>query len=133
MIVSLKELFHRAVSGAYKTASMDFIYASIAIFGITAIIGLYLLSFVLRKQETPKTIAVIHGFFAFTGFVILILYCYLYQPGPIEGLIVFIVAALGGGFLLYKDMHGLLPKPLAIIHGILAVIGLILLIVFAWL
>ena len=112
---------------------MDFVYASIAIFGITAIIGLYLLSFVLRNRETSKPIAMIHGFFAFTGFVILVLYCYLYPPGPIESLIVFIIAAIGGGILFYKDINGNLPKSLAIIHGLLAITGLILLIVFAWL
>ena len=85
---------------------METIYTAIAIFGMTAILGMYLLSLVLRDKQTPKGISILHGFFAVAGLVLLIIYCVGNEPGPVASIIVFSLAALGGFILIYKDVTG---------------------------
>ncbi|MBK5284918.1 MAG: hypothetical protein JJE25_05915 [Bacteroidia bacterium] len=112
---------------------MGTIYSAIAIFGMTAILGMYLLSLVLRNKQTPKGVAILHGLFAVTGLVLLIIYCFGNGPGPWVSVIVFTIAALGGFILVYKDITGRkVPKWLGIVHGLTAVAGFALLLVFAF-
>jgi hypothetical protein len=112
---------------------MNMIYTAIAIFGMTAILGLYLLSLILRNKKTPKAAAFVHGLFAVTGLVLLIIYCVGNSPGPKVSITVFTIAAVGGFIVVYKDVTGKAPKWLAILHGLTAVIGYGLLIAFAFL
>lgn len=106
---------------------------AILIFALTALLGLYLLSFVLRKKDTPKGVAFTHGPLGAIGIVILLIYSVLYTPKPIVSLIIFIIAALGGFVLIYRDLTGkTLPRWLAITHGSIAVIGFLTLLVFAF-
>ena len=72
------------------------VYAAIPVFMIAAIIGLYLLSLVLRDKATPKRVMLIHGFFAALGIVLLIIYCTRHQSSPVVSLVLFIIAATGG-------------------------------------
>ncbi len=112
---------------------MNMIYTAIAIFGMTAIIGIYLLSLILRDKKTPKGAAFVHGLFAVIGLIILIVYCVGNDPGPIESIIAFVIAALGGFVLVYRDVTGKgVPKWLGIVHGLAAVIGYGFLIYFAF-
>ena len=112
---------------------MGTIYSAIAILGMTAILGMYLLSLVLRNKTTPKGVSIMHGLFAVTGLVLLIVYCLGNNPGPLESIIVFSIAALGGFILIYKDITGQkIPKWLGIVHGLTAVTGYILLLCFAF-
>lgn len=112
---------------------MTTIYSAIAIFGLTAILGMYLLSLVLRTKSTPKGVAVIHGLLAVIALVLLIIYCVGNDTSPWASLVVFIVAAMGGLVLGYRDFTGKsVPKWLALVHGVAAVTGFILLLVFAF-
>jgi hypothetical protein len=112
---------------------MEFIYGIISVFSLTAILGLYLLSLVLRNKTTPKAVSVLHGLFAFTALILLSVYVLGQSPGPVESLIVFCVAAMGGIVLIYRDITGkTIPKALAIGHGLLAITGFILLLVYAF-
>ncbi|ASQ45599.1 hypothetical protein [Legionella clemsonensis] len=105
---------------------------AIIFFSLAAILGLYLLTYVLTEKHTPKGVAIIHGSTASLGLVLLIIYSLLYQT-PTASLIVFILAALGGLYLFYRDITGKeIPKLLAIGHGSIAIIGFILLIVFTF-
>lgn len=105
--------------------------AAIIIFALAASGGLFLLSYVLRSKETPKGVAFIHGSVAAVGIVLLIIYCSIYSPSPWISLVLFILAAFGGFFMMYKDLTGNpVPKSVAIIHGLVAVISFILLVVF---
>lgn len=99
---------------------------------MTAILGMYLLSLVLRNKQTPKGATIIHGLFAVIGLALLIIYCFGNNPGPLVSIIVFSIAALGGGILAYKDITGRrIPKWLGIVHGLTAVTGFVFLLVFA--
>ena len=116
-----------------KIKRMNLIYSAIAIFGMAAVLGSYLLSHVLQNKEIPKVIALIHGLFAATGLVLLIIYCLYYTPGPIESVTVFAIAGMGGLILIYIDLSGnKIPGWLAVVHGTAAVTGFILLLMFGF-
>lgn len=109
------------------------IYTIISLFGIGAIIGMYLLAIVLQNKETPKAVAFVHGIFVATALVLLIVYLVKNSNGPVESAVLFVIAALGGTVLIYRDMTGKkIPKWLALVHGIVAVAGFIILLVFVF-
>ncbi len=105
----------------------------ISIFILVALGGIYLISFILRNKNTPKGIAIIHGCGAILGAVLLIIYCIFYKNAPILSLIIFIIAACAGIILLHKDLSNTIsPKKLAIFHGVIAILALTSLIIFAY-
>ncbi|WP_276134038.1 hypothetical protein [Polluticoccus soli] len=109
------------------------LYTIIAVFALAAILGMTLLSYVLRSKETPKALMIFHGLFAATGLILLLSYVFGNSPGPKESAILFVIAALGGAVLVTKDLTGKpIPKWLAVTHGLLAVTGFILLLVFTF-
>lgn len=104
---------------------------SILLFATAALLGFYLLSFVVQNKDTPKGIAFIHGPLAAAGLIVLIIYALYHTPSPIFSIVVFVIAALGGLVMIYRDLTGkTVPKWLAILHGITAIIGFVLLIIF---
>lgn len=105
---------------------------TIIIFVITACLGAYLLSYWLKRIETPKGVALMHGAFGATGIILLIIYSFS-NPYALISLGVFIVAALGGFFIFFCDILGKkIPQVIGIIHGLVAISGLILLITFCY-
>jgi hypothetical protein len=112
---------------------MNLIYASIGFFALAALLGMYLLSFVLQGKETPKAIVFTHGPMAAIGVVLLIIYATKGGPNPTESIVLFVLAALGGLFMVFRDLTGKpIPKFLAVGHGLLAVTGFIFLLIFAF-
>jgi peptidoglycan/LPS O-acetylase OafA/YrhL len=108
------------------------IYTAIAFFALAAILGMVLLSFVLKGKETPKGIVFTHGPLAAIGLILLIIYT-INNPGPIESIVLFTIAALGGVVLVVRDLSKKpVPKWLAVVHGLIAVSGFIFLLVFAF-
>lgn len=102
-------------------------------FALAALLGLYLLSFILRDKKTPKAVAFIHGPVAGIGLILLIIYSYLHAASPITSLVLFILAAFGGIMLLYRDLSGQpVPKAMAIGHGATAIVALIFLLIFTF-
>ena len=111
---------------------MTLIYAAIGFFALAALLGMYLLSFVLQGKETPKAIVFTHGPMATIGVVLLITYAMKGGPSPTESLVLFVLAALGGLYMVFRDLSGKpIPKFLAVGHGLLAVAGFIFLLIFA--
>ena len=109
------------------------LYTIIALFALAAILGMTLLSYVIRDKETQKGAMVAHGLFAAIGLVLLLSYTFGNEPGPVESAILFVIAALGGFVLLARDLTGKkLPKWLAVTHGLIAVTGFILLLIFTF-
>jgi len=107
------------------------ISAAIGFFALSAVLGMILLSFVLRGKHTPKAIVFTHGPLAVIGLVLLIIYTIGHKPAPIESLVLFIIAATGGIILVARDMMmKTIPKWLAIVHGLIAIAGFIWLLVF---
>lgn len=109
------------------------IYTAIAMFALAAVLGMVLLTFVLQGKETPKSIVFSHGPLAAAGLVLLIIYAFQKSPGPIEAIVLFLIAATGGIIMFSRDMTGKsIPKWLAVVHGLLAVVGFIFLLIFAF-
>lgn len=121
-----------------KTTSKKFkvmatLYAAIAILGMTAIFGMYLLSLVLRSKSTPKGVTIIHGLLAVVAVVLLLVYSFGHKPGAWVSIIVFLLAASSGFILNYRDITGKsVPKWLGIVHGLTAIAGFVLLLYFAF-
>ena len=112
---------------------MNTIYLIIVLFAVGAIVGTYLLSLILRKKGTPKFASFIHGAFVATALGLLIYYSFQNSPGPIESIVLFIIAALGGLILVFRDITGKsLPSWLAIGHGLVAIAGFIFLLVYTF-
>lgn len=101
------------------------LYTAATFFLLAALLGIYLISFVLAKKTTPKGIVFIHGPLAFTGLVVLIIYACLYHPAPIVvSMILFILAAIGGIILITRDILGKsVPSWMALGHGFTAIIA----------
>jgi hypothetical protein len=112
---------------------MTTIYAAIGFFALAALLGLYLLTFVLKGKETPKAIVFTHGPMAVIGVVLILVYMSKGGPQPTESLVLFVLAALGGLFMFYRDISNKpIPKFLAVGHGLLAVGGFVMLLIFAF-
>lgn len=107
------------------------LYSALGFFVLATVLGLYLLTFVLTNKETPKGIVIIHGFFALIGITLLIIYPFFYNPSPVTSLVLFILAAIGGLILIYQDLtRKTFPVWLAFGHGLIAIIGFLLLVIF---
>lgn len=111
------------------------IYAAIALFALAAILGLTILIKWITKQEASKGVVYSHGIVAAIALVLLIVYCFQNpEHFPKTSLILFIIAALGGFYMLFTDLKKK-PHPLAVafIHGLLAVGGFLVLLAFVFL
>jgi len=107
---------------------------SIIIFAIAAVLGLIIITALLKDKPTPKPVVFTHGILAATALVILVVFT-VNNPAhsPVLSLVLFVVAALGGFVLFARDMSkkpG--PKALAVIHALAAVVGFLILLAFAF-
>jgi hypothetical protein len=109
------------------------IISAIVLFSLAALLGIFLLTFVLRGKQTPKAVAFTHGPLAAAGLVLLIIHTFQQRPAPIESLLLFVIAAIGGFVLIALDLTRIsVPKGLALLHGSVAVAALVLLLKFAF-
>jgi hypothetical protein len=112
---------------------MSTLYVIIGLFAVAALGGMYLLALVLQRKETPKFVAFIHGLFAATALILLIVYSSKNPPGFTESIILFVMAALGGFVLIIRDLTGKsIPRWLAVTHGLIAVAGFVVLLFSAF-
>lgn len=100
------------------------IFAAIGFFSLAALIGLYLLTLVWTRSDIPKPVALIHGAMAATGVLLLLVYIVGPGPDPIASLVLFVMAALGGGYMFLRDIKGHKPpRWMALGHGLTAITG----------
>jgi hypothetical protein len=104
--------------------------ASILLLIAAALLGLTLLFYVLKNKNTPKAFVLSHGFFATLGLIVLVIYALKYDSDLLTVALIFFLAAIGGFTLAVRDLLGLsVPKWLAVGHGIVAMMGVVLLLV----
>jgi hypothetical protein len=106
---------------------------AVALFLIAATFGLAILTTILQDKPTKKIVLYLHGSLA--AFAILLIAGYLVMFGGdlllIISLILFLFAALGGLTLFTLDLKKKpIPKWLAVIHPLVAIMGLITLVVY---
>ncbi|MEZ5424690.1 MAG: hypothetical protein R2747_00370 [Pyrinomonadaceae bacterium] len=110
------------------------IYLPILLFAAAAALGVIILSQWLRKRQAPKTVIYSHGGAAAAALVLLIVYA-LQNPDnfPRLGLILLIVAALGGFVLFFAEMFAEKRLiPVGVLHALIAVGGFLALVLFAF-
>ena len=106
---------------------------ALVLLAAAALLGITLLTFVLRDRHTPKGVALLHGGFAALGIVALVVYWIVAPTAPRISLALFVLAAAGGAVLIVLDLRrGKVPKALALGHGVIALSALALLAAF-WL
>ena len=103
--------------------------AAIVLFAIAAIFGLMNLMAILNTKDTSKGVVYTHGLFAALGLVLLIVYASSDGARNVtSSLALFVIAALGGFLLFGRDlMKKAGPKWLAVVHGLIAVAGFLML------
>ncbi|MCU7495388.1 MAG: hypothetical protein HF314_19390 [Ignavibacteria bacterium] len=109
---------------------------AIILFIIGALFGLHVLTHILNSKPSPKVSVALHGLFVATALVLLIIKIAGGTSGStaIASLVFFVVAALGGFVMAYLDLVKKQPPPraLALLHPVLAAIGLVILIIFTF-
>jgi len=108
------------------------IYTAIALFALSAILGLTILIKWLTKKEASKAVIWSHGLVAATALVILIVFA-IQNPDnyPQISLILFVIAAIGGFYMFFRDLNKKnSPLSVAFIHALLAVGGFVMLLFY---
>jgi len=107
----------------------------IVLFACAAVLGIIMAVRHFANKSLPLALALFHGLFAVAAVVTLIVaVAKLAAAGMlVAALTLFVLAALGGftlflGFYLSKKR---LPSPIVVLHGLLAVCGFVLVLVFA--
>ena len=105
--------------------------STIILFALAAILGVVLITKVLKEENTPKVVVYSHGTIAALALVLLII-AYLNEGDSLLmiSVLIFIVAALGGFVMFSRDItQRPIPKWLALVHGLAAVTAFVLLLV----
>jgi len=106
---------------------------AVFLFLIAALFGFFILTAILQDRPTTKRSVLIHGAFAVSALVLVIIYMLIAGSPPelIISLVLFIIAALGGLTLYSIDLKKKkIPKVLALLHPVIAIAGLIVLIMY---
>jgi len=106
------------------------LYLVIGLFAIAAVVGIILLRNFLMPRKPPRAAVYIHGLLAATALVLLIYYV-MHNHGSNTFYIsigLFVVAALGGFVLFFRDLRNKLgPLWLGVVHALIAVSGFLIL------
>lgn len=98
---------------------------TVILFALAAVLGLILITKVLKEEETPKGVVWSHGGAAALALVLLII-AWVRQGESLLMIstLIFVVAALGGFVMFARDLqHKRVPKWLAVVHALAAVAG----------
>ena len=102
------------------------------LFALAALVGITLAALHLKKKDVSVSLALVHGLAAAVGLVLLIIaVVQMSSAGPAGvALAIFVIAALGG-FVLFAMhlMRKKLPPGLIVVHGLLAVVAFVVLVV----
>lgn len=110
------------------------IYSSIVLFALSAALGLAIIIKWLMKKDASKGVIYSHGIVAAAALTLLLVYALQHQENfPKAALILFVISALGGFFMFFRDlMKKSSPLAIAFIHALFALSGFVALLVFAF-
>ncbi len=107
--------------------------STIILFALAAILGVTLIAKVLKGEGRPRAVVYSHGIAAALALVLLII-AYANEGDSLlmVSILIFIVAALGGFVMFSQEItQKPIPKWLALVHGLAAVTGFVLLLIAA--
>ena len=93
------------------------------LFAVAALGGATLAYLHFNQKERPWALTIVHGLLAATGLVLLLIAFFGAETAGMltVSLVLFVVAALGGFFLIAQRLRGTtLPSPVVLIHGVAA-------------
>lgn len=99
--------------------------ASAVLIALGAVLGVIMLSNLLKGHHIPKALTFIHGLLVVTGLLFLVIFN-ISNPVAANWISVglFLLAAMGGIYILIHDIkHEKVPLTVVIIHGMVAVSG----------
>lgn len=108
---------------------------AIILFAVAAVLGVVLASSHIKGKVPPIALALVHGILAASGLVITILAVVRAADAGIGvySLVCFVIAALGGFVLISLHLRKReLPIGLIIVHGLMAVVGFALLLLWTF-
>jgi hypothetical protein len=103
---------------------------AVVLFAVAALGGVTLATLHFRQKGLPIALALAHGLFAAAGLVVVIVAVIGGSVGNLlmGSLALFVIAALGGFALFSFQLRRLrLPTPVVLIHGLVAVVAFVLL------
>ncbi|HEY3295528.1 MAG TPA: hypothetical protein VGL38_08815 [bacterium] len=106
---------------------------SLILFLVGAIFGVIVWTAIFKNRPTPTTAVYVHGLIVVIAFIILLIFAGKAAPGtaPITAIVFFAIAAVGGLILFSQDQaKKTIPRWLAILHPIIAVLGVLALIFY---
>jgi hypothetical protein len=108
------------------------LYLAIALFAVAAILGITIFIYWLNKKDASRAVVFSHGGVAATALVLTIIYSINHSDNyPKISIILFIIAAIGGFYMFFKDLSRRSPSiGVGIIHALVAVSGFIALLLF---
>ncbi len=110
---------------------MATVFTALVIFGIAVILGLTLLFLIFKHRRVPARLLLIDGALATLGILLLAVYTFSRTPGPIESLVILIIATVIGALMGYKSLSGKsFSKWLAVGHEVMLVTGFLFLLSF---
>ena len=104
--------------------------AALVIITIGGIIGLYMLSFLLRRLHIPKGLSLIHGLLMALGFVLLVTYNLTTSNDHKhwQSVSIFAVAIVLGVIVLWRDLgHKSKNTWFTLVHGLIGFSGIVVL------
>lgn len=111
------------------------IYFAIALFAVSAVLGLTILVKWLTNKNAPRGVVYSHGIFAAAALIVLAYYASQNPDNfPMASLILFVIAAVAGFYMFALDMKKKSsPMFVAFVHALVAVAGFVALLFFAFL
>jgi hypothetical protein len=113
---------------------MTIIYTSIALFALSAVLGLSILIKWLTHKTASRAVIFSHGIVAAGALVLVIAFAFQHPENfPKISLLLFIVAAIVGFYMFFRDLQKKMsPIAVALAHALMAVCGFVALLVFAF-
>jgi 4-amino-4-deoxy-L-arabinose transferase-like glycosyltransferase len=113
---------------------MTTIYLAIALFGVSAVLGLAILIKWMNRKSASWGVIYSHGLVAAAALVALVVFA-IQNPGnyPQVALALFVLSAVVGFYMFFRDLSKKMsPLGLAVAHGLVAVSGFIALLVYVF-
>lgn len=99
---------------------------AVVLFVVAALGGLFMAVRIFQGRKPPRLVAALHGIAAASGLLVLLWAVVNSERAGTAGiaLVVLVVAALGGFYLLGYDLRDRAhPRPVVVLHALLAVAG----------
>ncbi len=105
---------------------------AIVLFTFAVLIGVTLLTTFFLDGKTPRRIARTHGVIAVAALTLLVVSVAVSgAAAPVAGMVVMILAALGGATLFRMGQKNMaFPRWLPVLHGFVAAIGFLMLLIY---